>query len=580
MFVKKVKTEKSRVYLQIVEGYRNIDGSIKHKVIEKLGYLDDLDKAHDEGGLVWAKKRANELTEKYRNSIHSVTLSNPNRIMGENESSERFIGALALNPVYKKLELPLIMKALHAKKSKFKGDLNEVLLFLIQSRLFAPESKRSAYTKINQFIDNFTFSEDQMYYGLEIIGDSWEQIKDAATNNTDKFYGYNLEIAHYDGSNFYFEIDKEDDFRKKGVSKEGRHDPIVNYGVLSDKNLVPVDIVIYPGNESEKGYFRTVIEEMKRKHSLKNKIIYVADRGLNCGNNLYTAIITGNGYILGQSLNSEKLEKRALLQDSYRVTKDSSGDIVFKVKSFVEKDAEITYTNDDGKKEKLKMPQKQIVFWSKDYADKQKMEREKLIKKAKNFITSPKSYTRGQIGDASAFIKFATFDKNGVYLEGAGSVPQLDLEAIKAKEALDGYFMVVTSELDMPDDLVLQAYSEQKGQERNFRVDKTYLKIRPVNLSRETRIKAHVLVCFLTHLIIKIIETKVLKNQIPQEQIIQDLKDYRGALISSNSYFMFKYTKTAELLAKINGADARREIQSLSMIKNLFDRYWLYNKFS
>lgn len=568
MFIKKIKTPKGRVYLQIVEGFRSETGAASHKVIESLGYLDDLDAAHGGKGEEWAKERLGEL--KSEDQAKPATVPS-GRVMEPGSTRKRNVGSLALMPVYEKLGIDSACDAIQTG-SKLECSLDSVLRFLIQSRLVDADSRRSSYLKIDQYIENFAFSEQQMYRCMGRLGDCWEQIKDYATRKAMSAYGLDLSLAHYDGCNFYFEIDMEDSFRRKGMSKEGRPEPIVNFAMLSDADLIPVDLAIYPGNESEKGYFKKAMENMRAKHN-PGRIIYVADRGLNTGDNIYAALKGGDGYIVGQPILSEKQRKWALNESGYDRVFDACGELEYKRKSWVEDDAVIRVTGEDGKKTDVHVRQKQIVFWSRDFAEKQRMERAKLISKAMAFIRSPKGYTRAKIGDSAAFVKFATFDANGKYVEGADSVPSLDEEAIKRQSELDGYFMVVSSEAEMDDKRILDAYSAQKGQERNFRVSKTYLRIQPAYASREERIKCHVLVCYLTILILRLIEKKVLKDAVPIERIITDLREYEGALIAPNTYFMFKYNETTKLLADMGKGNARLETQTLSGIKKLFKGY-------
>lgn len=574
MFIKKIKTYKGRVFVEIVEGFRNENGSTSHKVIEKLGYLDELDDKYGDG-ISWAKQRLAEFNEASKvSSIGNVTVIT-GKTMEEGANKKRNIGSLALFPIYKKLELNKVCDAIQAKYRKLDYSINDVLSFFIESRLIDADSRLSSYIKKDEFINNYDFSEEQMYRCMEPLGTSWEQIKDFATRKVNEKYGYDMSITHYDGCNFYFEIDQEDKLRRKGMSKEGKKEPIVNYGMLSDRNLIPIDIVIYPGNESEYGYFEGAINNLGEKHHLKKeKIIYVADRGLNSGDNIYAALKNGNGYIYGEAIRSDKIKKWALLDnEDYERNFDDLGNLIYKKKSWIDKEAIIKVTNKDGKKVEVKVKQKQIAFWSKDYATKQQKERQKLINKAKAFIHSPKDYTRSKVGDAATFVKFATFDKDGTYIEDGKNIPSLDTEAINKQAEMDGFFMVVSSEINMSDKEILDAYSAQKGIERSFRVHKTFLKIRPVYVSREMRIKCHVLVCYLTYLILKLMEIKVLKNQINIEKIIEDLRNYEAALIAPNTYFFFSYNKTVEKLANISGSNSRLETQSLSMIKNLFKNY-------
>lgn len=568
MFLKKTKTPKGRVFLQVVEGFRDESGRTSHKVIERLGYIDDLDAEHGGKGEDWAKRRVEELKG---SDAPAPTQIQPGRAMEPGTTRKRNVGSLALMPVYEKLGLKAACDAIQSG-TKLGCSLDSVLRFLVQSRLVDADSRRSSYMKIDQYIEGFSFSEEQMYRCMGRLGESWEQIKDYATRQTMKRYGLDLSLAHYDGCNFYFEIDMEDSFRRKGMSKEGRPEPIVNFAMLSDADLIPVDLVIYPGNESEQGHFRTVMADMRAKHK-PGRIIYVADKGLNSGDNIYAALKGGDGYIVGQPIRSEKQRKWALSPKGYDCEFDPSGELVYKRKSWVDGEASIRVTNAEGKKVDVTLRQKQIVIWSRDFAEKQRRERAKLIAKAMAFIRSPKDYTRAKVGDSAAYVKFATFGKDGNFVEDAKSVPCLDEEAIKRQSELDGYFMVVSSETKMSDEKILAAYSAQKGQERNFRVNKTYLKIRPAYVSREERIKCHVLVCYLTNLILRIIEKKVLKGAVPIERIISDLREYEGALIAPNTYFMFKYNETTKLLAEKGKGNARLETQSLSGIKKLFKGY-------
>jgi transposase len=493
--------------------------------------------------------------------------------MGPSISTKKNIGYLSLKPIYKTLDLSSLCSALQAKHPKANFKFDDVLQFLIYSKIVDADSKLSSFTRKGQYIDSFPFSEEEMYRSLETIGESWEQIKDYAYSKTKETYGVNLSLTHYDGCNFYFEIDKEDELRKKGPSKEGRVEPIVGIGLLSDADILPIDLKIYPGNESEKPHFTEVIDEMRSKHKITGRTIYVADRGLNTGNNIYSAMKHGDGYIYGQTIQSEKARKWALLDKGYKVTLDKDGTIVYKEKSWIDEEAYVNYIGEDNKSKSHKTVQKQIVFYSKDYADKQKAERAKLISKARAFISSPKGYTRSKIGDAATFVKFASFDKEtGEYKEGTDE-PILDIEAINKQAELDGYFMVVSSETKMSDKDILDAYSAQKGEERSFRVSKTYLKIRPVYVSRESRIKCHILISYLALLFLRIMEQRVLKKVMPIEEIIDSIREYEAASIAPNVYFFFSYNHYVDLLASRSGSSARLETQSLGAIKKMFKGY-------
>lgn len=569
MFLKQIKTKNGRIYLQLVEGFRNEEGKTSHRVIEKIGYLDEVNDKYNGKAIEYFKEYAKLRTEEDR-LPKEITIQS-NRTMKLGESSKRNVGYLALKPIYKNLKLNEICHALNSKY-KTTADINEVFQFLIYSKIIDASSKLSSYMKKYQFFENYSFSEDQMYRCLTYIGKSYEQIKDYVFRTTEKSYGLDLSKSYYDGTNFYFEIDYETTFQRKGPSKENRKEPLVSIGLLLDANYLPIDICIYPGNESEKPHFTEVINEMKEKNKIANRTIYIADKGLNCGNNIFNAIKNGNGYIYSQSVHGASKQVKDFITNGYGFTPtfNEYGEMVYAIKEFVD-DTEITFEF-NGKKIKHPCKQKQVVTWSKQYAEKSKIERDKLIKKAKNLISSPKAFDRSRVGDASNYIKKIVYDKNGVIVEDKSSL-SLDIEKIQNEERLDGFYMIVTSELNMKGEDIVKAYKNLSNIENSFRVQKLYLKLRPVFLSREERIKAHVLISYLSLLILRILERKVLKDQYSLEEIIDSLREYECALISPNTYFFFHYNRVIEALGKVSKSNVKLETQSLSGIKKLFSNY-------
>ena len=171
------------------------------------------------------------------------------------------------------------------------------------SKVVDADSKCSSYAQRSKYLlGGGGFSEDQMYRCLELIGASWEQIRDLAFRGTEKAYGLDMTRARYDGTNFYFEIDADDGFRRKGPSNEGRPEPIVGVGLLSDRDMIPMDVRIYPGNQSEQPRFREAVREMRESGKRLGKVIYVADRGLSSGENLAEILRGGDGFIVRKSI--------------------------------------------------------------------------------------------------------------------------------------------------------------------------------------------------------------------------------------------------------------------------------------
>lgn len=569
MFLKQVKTDKGRIFLQIVQGYRNEKGSTSHEVIQKIGYLDDLLHTYDDP-IAHFKALAEKMT--LEEKTNKTLVFDPKKELTENESSLRNAGYLALKPILNNLKLDIPCQALE-KKYACQHSIYHVLSFLIYSQIINPSSKVSSYTKISQFFENYTFSEDQMYRALSYLGHALEPIKDYAYHLTQSTYGVDTSLTYYDGTNFYFEIDKETDFKKKGPSKEGKTSPIVSIGLLLDKNHMPIDIKIYPGNQSEKSHFANVIHEMKEKHKIKSRTIYVADKGLNCGNNIIEALKQGDGYIYSQSVKGGSEMMKMYIENDYGFEPvfDRYGEIEYYIKGFIKEGVEIRFEH-EGKKLKYEGKQLQVVTWSKKYAEKSKYERERLILKAKSLIKSPSMFNKEKIGNAASYIKQITYDQNGEIIPTKSQLA-LDTEKIEKESRLDGFYLIVTSELNMKPIDVLKAYRQLSHIEDMFRVTKTFLKIRPVYLQRKERIEAHVLICYLALLVLRILESKVLNHKYSFDEIIDSLRSYQCAMIKPNTYFFFEYNALMLDLAQRSKTNAKLEVQNLHQIKNLFKNY-------
>lgn len=568
MFLKKVRNYKGRIFLQIVHGYRTEEGKTSHEVIKSIGYLDELEKEYDDP-ITYFTEIAKQMTSENQSS--RTLVFDDKKELEENSSSFRNVGYLALKPILNRLKLDIPCAALQEKHA-CDHSIYDVLSFLVYSQIINPVSKISSYKKIQQFFENYQFSEDQMYRSLSYLGNAFESIKDYAYRMTEETYGINTETTYYDGTNFYFEIDQEDDFRRKGPSKENQVSPLVSIGLLLDKDHLPIDVNIYPGNESEKPHFTTVINEMKEKNKIKGKTIYVADKGLNCGNNIIEAIRNNDGYIYSQTVKGSSGMMKMYIENDHGFTPvfDKYGELEYQIKGFVH-DVEIPFDH-EGKKLKHKMKQLQVVTWSRKYAEKTRYEREKLIRKAKTLINSPTAFNKEKLGNAANYIKEIAYDKDGEIILSKSELI-LDQEKIDQEARLDGFYLIVTSETEMKATDVLKAYRGLSHIEETFRVAKLFLKIRPVFLQRTERIKTHVLVCYLSLLILRIMETKVLYNKVSFDEIIHSLRDYNGAMIRPNNYFLFAYNDLVLELAKHSDGNPKLEIQSLGQIKNLFKNY-------
>jgi hypothetical protein len=299
--------------------------------------------------------------------------------------------------------------------------------------------------------------------------------------------------------------------------------------------------------------------------------------GCTSSNNIYFLKGGGrdkrvNGYVFSFSIRkgSDKF-KNYVLDDTHYVDKDGKAlkdNYDFKIKSRIEV-REIKVTMQNGSQKSVLIDEKQVVFWSKKYADKARVERAEIIKKALDVIANPKNHNRSTAHGASVYIKNITFDKKtGEIIEEPGKKLSYDEEKAIEDAKYDGYYCIITSELEMPDQRVIEIYRGLSDIEDNFKVSKSDLDIRPVHVSREDRINAHVLVCFISLVILRLIQKKT-SYQFTPEQIITCLNKISCSLEHTNLY-MFSYrSKISNIIGDAFGMDFTNKRLRLSEIKNI-----------
>jgi transposase len=381
---------------------------------------------------------------------------------------------------------------------------------------------------------------------------------------------------YFDVTNFHFEIDKTDDLRKRGKEKNHRPDPIVQMALAMDADGIPLYYKLFPGNTHDSKTFVPVFKDVCVRFA-PGRVIAVADMGCTSSDNVF--FLKGgdrdrrvNGYVFSFSIRkgSEKFKKYVLDDAGY---KDSDGkalkpDFEYKVKSRIEV-REIQVTMKNGSKKAKLIDEKQVVFWSKNYADKARSEREEIISRAYEIIADPKKHNKGTVHGAAAYIKNITFDrKTGEICEEPGEKLLFDSEKAEEDAKYDGYYCLITSELEMPAYRIIEIYRGLSEIEDNFKVAKSDLDIRPVFVSREDRINAHVLTCFISLVIIRLIQKKTGYAFTP-EQIATCLNNIGCSLEHENIYLFDYRTHISNEIGKAFGIDFTNKRLSLSRIKNI-----------
>lgn len=292
----------------------------------------------------------------------------------------------------------------------FDFDLYDLLESLIFARSVQPCSKyRTFHEVLPNLYKTYDFSYDQLLDGLAYLGSNYEKIVEIFTTQVKKIYQIDTSRTYFDCTNFYFEIDREDDFRKNGPSKENKHSPILGLGLLLDNNQIPIGMRMYPGNKSEKPVLRDVIEYLKRQNNVTGKTIHVADKGINCATNIAYAKKNGGGYIFSKSVKKlpEKEKVWVLLDEDFKEVKDNDGNLLFKYKSCIDTfPYEIEH---EGKSYTVNLTEKRLLTYNPKLAIKKQQEIKKLVQKA--YKLSLSEAKKKKYGKCSKYVTFT--DGNG-----------------------------------------------------------------------------------------------------------------------------------------------------------------------
>lgn len=515
VFLRKQELKKG-TYLSFVEAF--YDSKTKNTIqrtIEKIGYVDDLKKIYNDP-IKYFSDKAKELSVVSSQKYKEAKVERIPRT-----KTCKNVGYFLPRYVYQQFHFENVFTALSYDR-RFKFDLEHVFKFCVFSQIVNPSSKQAEFKNKDQFFDDFNFSDDQLYDAIKYIGKNEGTIKEHIQLHTKKIVKLDTSKTYFDGTNIYFEIDQENEELKRGPEKNNRHDPIIGMGLLMDGNGYPINYTLFPGNSSEQPELHKNLQSLKKRDGIKGRTIITADKGLNSGDNMYKAIQNGDGYVMGQKVRGGSKDTLSwVLQDDensqYKKTFDENNVLTYKVKSEIGEYPVDIISPLNGQKAKINLKQKRVVFWSKDYSDKAKHERQKLIEKAKAVITNPKIYMKSNIGDAATYIKEVKYNEEGEIIIDTDFV--LDEEAIKKAELYDGYYLIVSSEVNLSDDEIISIYRGLWEIEESFSIVKGVLKVRPVFAKTLLGIHAHMLICFTSLLILRILQKSTLLKALSKEQI-------------------------------------------------------------
>lgn len=561
-----------RTYLSIVKNYRDKEtGVSKTATIKSLGYLDELEKQYADP-IAHFRDVARKMTEEEQvNRKFTLNVQMDEQLV-VGADDRKNMGYAAISKIYHELGLDRFL-ANRARQSDFKFNSNSIMLLLVISRLLSPGSKKKAFEEKGRYFERFDFSLADVYRSLSHYAKISTELQRYLNEKILETYGRDTKTIYYDVTNFYFEIDEDDGFRKNGPSKERRPNPIVQMGLAMDADGIPLHYKLFPGNTLDKETFRSVIGEVRKNYDT-GRVVVVGDMGVITGDNIY--YLTGgsknlNGYVFSFSVRGgTKLFKEYVLNPGgYLGTSGKPADdhAEFKVKSrVIARDINVTLAN--GKMTKKTVYEKQVVFWAKKYADKARADRERVVKKAYDLVVDPSRYSKATSYGAARYVKNLKVDElTGEVLEGKQH-PSFDQEKLAQDEMYDGYYAIVTSELNMSDGEVIDKYRGLWEIEETFRITKSTLEARPVYVSRENHIQAHFLTCFIALVIIRLLQKKT-NRRYSTDKIIECLNKISCSNEQDNLYLFDYRSEISDAIGQAIGFDFTRKRLRLADIKKI-----------
>ena len=557
-----------KTQVRVVEGYR-VDGKIKQKTIKDFGYLEDQENKDEFIAMV------EKFDDDYKKEKLLLKKNTRKKFFEDTNSVKYNYGYKFLSAIYDSLKLDDFFANVD-----FKGDydLNSILKYFAIQRILNPASKRHTTQTMRNFYGNeLDFELADVYRSLDKFSDLSTNIQKYINNRIVNLIGRKFDYGFYDVTNYYCEVDFPDEdggLRQRGVSKEHRTDPIIQFGLFMDENSLPVCMSIFPGNTSDSLTFQPTMKKIKENYSLK-KIIAVADKGMNSSKNIDYLVNNGNGFVFSQILKGKKGKRyHEKMFDENGYTYNSSN--TFKYKTFIE-----DYDAIDNNGNKIKRQRKVLIYWKYEDAIMAARKRDDKLNKALKSLGN-NAFTIKHAYDE--YIKNLYTTENG---EVADTVNRsIDYEKAKEDAKFDGYFAIVTSELDYDYSKILEVYSGLWRIEESFRITKSQFEARPIFVRTQKHIEGHFLICFISLLLIRMLQLKM-NYSLSAERIIEALNTSMCITDSLNKVrvlrndevlsfdesnkLTFDNQTVNDLLSIINAMDA--EIPYAEYTKQEFDKY-------
>lgn len=527
--------------LYILRSYR-VGEVVKNENVKSLGRVDklceELNMSRDEV-LAWAQAQVDELDHSPA-AVINVPLS-PDKLIEKDKQRSFMAGYLFLQDLYYDLKMKNIFRNIK-NRHKYQFDLDAIFSDLVYGRVLEPGSKSSSYDTAMKFLEPPTYEKYDIYRALSVLAEEMDYIQAEVYKNSNFITLRNNRVLYYDCTNYYFEIEEEDELRKYGKSKEHRPNPIVQMGLFMDGDGIPLAFDIFDGSSNEQPSLKPLEEKIIKNFGF-SKFVVCTDGGLGSDNNRQFNDIEGRAFIVTQSLKKlKKADREAAMDDrNWRRLSDKKTVDINEVKADPSSHMDELYYKEDVYGTKKVPGQLLIVTYSPRYAAYQKKVREAQLERAEKMVKSGNvKKQRKNPNDPSRFVKVTSTTSDGEVAEEKSY--SIDQEKVDNEAMYDGYYAVCT---DLVDDDIKDILTVSEGRweiEESFRIMKTDFEARPVYVRREDRIKAHFLICYMALLLFRLMEKK-LNSSYTSSKIIDTLREYRLLKIDGFGYLP-EYTRT------------------------------------
>lgn len=504
------------------------------KNVRRIGRLSELKKEYTDP-IAHFRAEAKRLTDEGRSES---SFEIPANLMLDPMKKRRvMLGYIFPQSVYYSLGLDMVMRGIR-NESKVTYDFNRIMRDLIIGRVLSPLSKSSTYEKAFSFPEPPDYDLQHVYRSLSLMAKSFDLIEEKAFKGMKKYADVDTSVTYYDCTNFYFEIEEEDGFRTYGKSKENRPNPIVQMGLFLDRNGLPISMCINPGKTNEQKTMIPLEKLMTERFGIE-KFVVCADCGLSGKRNLRFNSTENHGFVVTKSLKrvSEDVRARLMGDGGWKRFGDASGRL-YSLKE-IREDAnlrDVIFYHDerfamgsDGFEERI------VTTYCGRLREYQRSVRERQLQRAMELVRQGKIRKGVNQNDVRRFIVVDSVTENGEVAEK--KVFSIDRERFEEESEYDGFY-AVTTDLDDDPGEIIRINRGRWEIEESFRIMKSDFDGRPVFVSREDRIRAHFLTCYLAFMIFRIIEQKLNKGDVryTDPEILRTLRDYEA--IDAESFYV------------------------------------------